>query len=348
MRTRLAALAAWPILALIFAVDALTTQVLVIAILLVVPIVLAALTRDRRLTWSVVAAAVLANAGAAALNARAEGRWDATALGDRALVMVALVLVGVLSMALQRRSENIGRLAADASLFARLSEREAVIRDLVAALAHDLRTPVAALGMTLRQAEHGAYGELPESYRGVLRTSVVANDDLQRLAETLLAVARLEADEYSDRPETVDLSRLLRQIAEEFSATAETRGAVLTYIGTEPLHARVDRSGVRRAVGNLVANALQHIPSGGQVTLDLHRRRERAEIVVSDDGFGVDPAVREHLFERNAGQSRPGSGTGLGLYIARRIAERAGGTLRYEDNVPRGSRFIVSLPRVAA
>jgi signal transduction histidine kinase len=119
---------------------------------------------------------------------------------------------------------------------------------------------------------------------------------------------------------------------------------VLNYIGSEPLAARVDRNDARRAIANLVANALQHIPAGGQVTLDLRRRRDWAEIVVSDDGFGLDAGVREHLFERNAGRSRPGAGTGLGLYIASRIAQRAGGTVRYEENVPRGSRFVFAVP----
>jgi len=87
-----------------------------------------------------------------------------------------------------------------ARLFEQLAERNAaleestgIIRDLVYALSHDLRTPLAALGMTLRQAQAGRYGELPERYREIVDRSVIATDDVQRLAETLLLVARFES-----------------------------------------------------------------------------------------------------------------------------------------------------------
>ena len=80
-----------------------------------------------------------------------------------------------------------------------LEERSGVIRDLVYALSHDLRTPLAALGMTLRQAQAGAYGELPERYREIVERSIIATDDVQRLAETLLLVARFESGDR--RPE---------------------------------------------------------------------------------------------------------------------------------------------------
>ena len=73
-----------------------------------------------------------------------------------------------------------------------LQERSDVIRDIVYALAHDLRTPVAAADVTMTQALAGAYGDLPEAYRDILRTSIASNVDLRRLVETLLLVARYE------------------------------------------------------------------------------------------------------------------------------------------------------------
>ncbi len=103
---------------------------------------------------------------------------------------------------------------------AALEERSGIIRDLVYALSHDLRTPLAALGMTLRQAQAGAYGELPERYREIVERSVIATDDVQRLAETLLLVARFESGDR--RPER-DTHRPRRDRAADRGRTGSAR-----------------------------------------------------------------------------------------------------------------------------
>ncbi len=105
---------------------------------------------------------MLANASAAWFNAYQEAsRWDFIAVGDRLLVAVSIFLVGILSIQAQRAALRAGE----------MSERNArseVVRDLIYALSHDLRTPLAASGMTMRQALNGAYGDLPEAYRDIL------------------------------------------------------------------------------------------------------------------------------------------------------------------------------------
>ena len=510
MRPRAIATTAWVILLAVFAADVLTPQTLVIAILLDVPIVLAALTRSRRLTATLVATAVACDVVAAFANAAHDGyRWDAIGVADRILSIFSISLVGFLSTAVQERSERVGRLAAQESraqrevmlaqaadrlraslsrdlvaravtrealwlfaatgaawypddgdgtpliahagedevvvpderiapeiaslvrrtldgeapltirgdepvgrlvldrlpalcalaipvsdrgrafgvlllwrdqleildeggesvarsyarlavgalaqarLFAQLAERNealaergAVIRDLVYALSHDLRTPLAALTMTLRQARDGAYGALPDAYHPILDNSAVAVDDLQRLAETLLLVARFEADERHPEPRSIDVVRLTEQIVAEFGAIARTRLVALRLRTDRKATVRADRGEVRRAIANLVANALQHTPERGNVEIDIRVTADRhVEIAVADDGYGVDPTVRSALFERFAnGATRAGGGTGLGLYIVRRIIEASGGDVRYEPQTTRGSRFVVTLP----
>ena len=228
-----------------------------------------------------------------------------------------------------------------------LSERQAVIRDLVYAISHDVRTPLAALSMTLRQAAEGAYGALPPSYEAVLRESRVSIDDLQRLAETLLLVARFESGERRIERERVDLRSLAGDVAAELATLAQTRGIALTVTGDEPAYTRGSRGDLRRALANLVANALQHTPEGGSVELRVVPGRENVEVMVVDDGYGVPPELRGALFERFAPAAAAGAGTGLGLYIVRRIAEETGGNARYTPGTPRGSVFILSLPKAA-
>lgn len=229
-----------------------------------------------------------------------------------------------------------------------LGERQDVIRDLVYALSHDLRTPLAALSMTLRQAADGAYGTLPDRYDTVLRHSLASIDDLMALAETLLIVARFESGDRPAEKTTVDVCAVARDVGAELRAMADARGVMLVVAADGQAPTRMSRGDLRRAVANLVANAVQHTPGGGTVELRATIRRDAVDIVVSDDGYGLDEPARRTLFERFSTPSRAGGGTGLGLYIVRRIAEEAGGTVAYCPKEPRGSVFALTLPRTNA
>jgi signal transduction histidine kinase len=225
-----------------------------------------------------------------------------------------------------------------------LQERSDLIRDLVYALAHDLRTPLAAADVTMEQALGGAYGQLPDSYLRVLRTNIVSNQDLRRLVETLLLVARYEAGEDSKTFSRISLAPLLQRVADEMQPFALQKEVELGIVVPESdVELTADADEIRRAVVNLVANAIDATPSGGHVAISA-QVNGGIRIEVTDDGFGVPEERRPQLFQRFAGV-RSGGGTGLGLYIVRRIAEKYGGTAYYEPHEPRGSRFTIALPR---
>jgi len=100
---------------------------------------------------------------------------------------------------------------------------------------------------------------------------------------------------------------------------------------------------IRRAITNLLANAIEATPRGGHVTVRGIRNGEWIEIAVEDDGYGVSEERRQGLFQRFGG-GQAGAGTSLGLYIVRRIAEKYGGSVQYAPRSPRGSTFTMKLP----
>jgi signal transduction histidine kinase len=226
-----------------------------------------------------------------------------------------------------------------------LANRSDVIRDIVYALAHDLRTPLAAAHVTMNQALSGAYGDLPKRYRGILSTTLAANDDERRIVETLLLVARYEAGESSTVHERIACGELVTSIVDEFRPVAEIKGIELRAdVAGRALITVGDPHEIRRAIINLLANALDATPRDGHVVVRCSAGAS-ITIAVEDDGYGVPQERREGLFQRFGGGHFRG-GTGLGLYIVRRIIEKHGGTVTYAPREPRGSTFTITLQRL--
>jgi len=228
-----------------------------------------------------------------------------------------------------------------------LQERSEVIRDLVYALAHDLRTPLVAADVTMGQALEGAYGELPERYRHILATTRGSNESLRRLVETLLLVARYESGEDSRRMQREEVAPLIERVGAELAPVAQAKGVHLV-VGEVPPGVSIEADGdeIRRAVTNLVANAIEATQAEGNVRVEVALQNGSLIVSVVDDGHGVPAERRGSLFQRFGGV-RAGGGTGLGLYIVRRIAEKYGGRAAYEPQSPHGSRFLLELPRMA-
>ncbi len=225
-----------------------------------------------------------------------------------------------------------------------LAQRSAVIRDIVYALAHDLRTPLAAQHVTMNQALAGAYGQLSERYREVLTAALSANDDVRRIVETLLLVARYEAGEASTVRRPVRCRELIVSIVAEFQPMADVRRVELRAdVRGGSFTALGDPYEIRRAIVNLVANALDATPCDGRVTVRCSASKQ-IEIAVEDDGYGIPPERRAGLFQRFGGHFH--GGIGLGLYIVRRIVEKHGGAVGYAPRQPRGSIFTMTLPLI--
>ena len=249
---------------------------------------------------------------------------------------------------------------AQAKLFVQLGERNDalrergdVIRDIVYALSHDLRTPLSAARMTMHQALDGAFGALPAPYRDILERSIASNEELERLAETLLLVSRYESGEQSVRRETVPLERLARDVVAELEPLWRAKHVAVTIARPAAEDARLATSGdareLRRALVNLIANAVTWTPTGRAIEIRVREFDGAARVTIDDEGYGVPEAERQRLFTRErATANRHGAGSGLGLYLVRRIAQGHGGSVTYAPRAGGGSTFELSLPLVPA
>jgi len=234
----------------------------------------------------------------------------------------------------------------------RLRERGNVIRDLVYALSHDLRTPLAAARLTMLQAQAGAFGPLPEAYREILARSIASNDELERLAETLLLVSRYESGEASTHRERVDVGDVARDVVRELSSLWESKALCVRALVSNDADAACvlgDERELRRAFVNVVANAIAWTPHGRAIDIVVNARDATVTAVVEDAGYGVPPADVPSLFQRvRATPARRGAGSGLGLYLVRRIVEAHGGSVAYAPRVGGGSVFSLTFPRAVS
>ncbi len=223
-----------------------------------------------------------------------------------------------------------------------LEERHA-LETFVADLSHELKNPVAAIRASAEVLTEGAADEPETARRFALRIRESA-DKLQQLTQDLLSLARLEARGI-EAPSPVDLCAIARQAADAQAPTAAARKVRLELKADGAAPVRGDPIWLRRAVENLIGNAVQHSPAGGSVALHVAPDAHGWLVTVHDQGPGVDPAIRERLFERFATTRHGEGGTGLGLAIVRAVAELHGGRAQLRDTSPRGSVFALSLPR---
>jgi signal transduction histidine kinase len=265
-------------------------------------------------------------------------------LADRKYLWWALALaeaVGLIAAA--ATGAVLGRRAV-----APLAEALARQRRFVADASHELQTPITQVytraQMLSRQA---AADELPARHRDGLARLVGSAGRLGEVLDDLLLSASLAADPArQSRLRPVDLVALARSVVADESDHAKDRGLTVVVDGPpHPVRVRGVESALRRAVGELLVNAIGHTPGGGRVTVELAHSRGVVELTVSDTGSGFEPAEAERLFERfHRGEA--GGRYGLGLALLREVVAHHGGTVAATGHPGLGARFTIRLPEL--
>jgi signal transduction histidine kinase len=244
------------------------------------------------------------------------------------------------------RGDELGQFArAFNGLLARLRDTLRVQRQFMADASHELRTPVSivqsAADVTLARDTRSE-----TDYRDALAIVAGESRRLGRLVDDMLVLARADAGGYPLRLEHLYLDELAADCRRTVEVLARDRGVTVDASGAVDVPFRGDEALLRRMILNLLQNAVAYTRPGSRVIVDVAPARDAVRIRVRDEGAGIPAADRARIFDRfvQLDIARRTAGAGLGLPIARWIAEAHGGTLELEESGHAGSTFCVSLP----
>lgn len=216
-------------------------------------------------------------------------------------------------------------------------------------VSHELRTPLATVNAkveTVLDSSHVSEQEVREVLVSVKRQNL----RLVKLVQDLLLLSRLEQQTLKPKKQPCSLNILIEDLIEEFSALANTSSLQLksSILSDQPLYVMGDEDQLLRLLSNLIANAIQYTPDGGNINLILKKNNGDAVIEVQDTGNGIPPQEQQVIFDRfyrvNESRSRRSGGSGLGLAIAQVIAQAHGGKIQVQSQLGKGSTFSVHLP----
>ena len=234
-----------------------------------------------------------------------------------------------------------------------LQQREAAVRrrdDFLAMLAHELRNPLAPMRNAVwLQRDIPLQHPLLTKTREILERQVT---HMSRLVDDLLDVARLERGKITLALQPIDLNSAILAAVEACLPMIRSRShTVETALEKEPLYVQADPVRLEQLLSNVLVNACKFTPSGGRIEVTTCARGNTAVAAIEDNGIGMQPEQVESLFapfvQGERSLARSGGGLGIGLSIARAIAELHGGTIEARSaGLNRGARFELSLPRV--
>jgi len=255
-------------------------------------------------------------------------------------------LVSLLGRLVATAAQNIRAYEAERRRVEELARLSQLRADFVSLVSHELRSPMAAVigaARTLHDRWRMLTADQRESFLALI------GDETARLAELVgdvLDTSRIEAGTFTYRFEEVDLGRVVDEAVETAVLAQQEVPVVASVHGALP-GIRGDRARLRQVLGNLIENAVKYSPEGGEVRVSAAAANGAVRIAVRDAGPGIPPDQQRRIFEKFGRVDVPGAskpGTGLGLFIARSIAEAHGGSLEVSSGAEPGSIFTLTLP----
>jgi len=257
-------------------------------------------------------------------------------------------------------ADEIGQLGAEFnSMVSRLetaqeqrSRLEASRRDLIAAVSHDLRTPLASMRAMVEALNYGVVTD-SDTVSRYLHTIQTETQHLTALIDDLFELSQIDAGALRLHLEPTSLEDLVSDALESMRAQAEKKNVHLQgQVGGVPPRVPLDAPRMQRVLYNLIQNAIRHTPADGTITLTVRGASDKVELTVVDSGEGIPGSDLPHVFDRfyrgerarTRDKQESGSGAGLGLAIAKGIVEAHGGMISASSQPGQGATFHVVLP----
>jgi signal transduction histidine kinase len=222
--------------------------------------------------------------------------------------------------------------------------------DFVSMASHQLRTPLTSVKGYISMVLEGDAGKINATQRKLLEQSFISSQRMVFLIADLLNVSRLKTGKFVIETSPVNLNDVVEQEIGQLTEVAAGRQLTLTY--TKPDHVAtlmLDETKTRQVIMNFVDNAIYYTPAGGKIVVSLTETASAVEFRVKDNGIGVPRSERPHLFTKfyraaNARTARP-DGTGLGLFMAKKVIVAQGGAIIFETEEGKGSTFGFVFPK---
>lgn len=221
--------------------------------------------------------------------------------------------------------------------------------NFLAHLSHDIRTPLNHIIGFAELMRHQTYGPLGDArYVDYVQSIKTSGEHLLASFATILDLTELESGQRELRADPIAVDGLIEDVAQRFRGQAVRAGLTLVLGGVTGAILQGDRLGLQRMLGNIVDNAIRFTPAGGRVTMAAYAARDGLVIEISDTGLGMSEerlATLSHPFALgDATFTREGMGPGLGISIARAIAELSGGRIAIDSSLSLGTTVAISLP----
>ncbi len=225
---------------------------------------------------------------------------------------------------------------------------DAVRRDFVANISHELKTPIGAVGLLAEALEQAS--DDPDQVRAFAQRLTTEANRLASMTQEIIELSRLQAIDVLDTAEEVKVDDVVQAAIDKNRVAADSLGITLVGGGEKRLRVWGDEAMLVTAVHNLIANAIQYSVPPSRVGIGVSGTEDTIEIAVTDQGIGIPDDELDRVFERffrvDQARSRSTGGTGLGLSIVKHVVQNHGGEIRVWSQPGRGSTFTIRLPRV--
>ncbi|WP_167106706.1 cell wall metabolism sensor histidine kinase WalK [Mycobacterium sp. DL592] len=223
---------------------------------------------------------------------------------------------------------------------------EASRRDFVANVSHELKTPVAAMGVLAEALLEST--DDPDTVHRFGEKILTESQRLANMVGELIELSRLQGAEPLPELEVVDVDSVVSEAISRHKVAADTADITVTTDAPSGFQVLGDQGLLATALANLISNAIAYSPDGSRVSISRRRRGDNIEIAVTDRGIGIARADQERVFERffrvDKARSRATGGTGLGLAIVKHVAANHNGSIRLWSQPGTGSTFTLSIP----